>query len=380
MRAHEVQLWEPSTMGFVLSPSTIVRMARALPLLLVLSLTLVACRDKAPVMLSRFMAFDTQVDVSLVAVTRDQAEHAAALVAQDFAYLERDWASDGTAMERVNRLLAQGEPFVPPPSVLRLAQLGQALELESDGLVNLGIGRLVRLWGFDSGNTSSRHPPAGDRISVLVEAAPSMSSIEIKGLVMRGLDPALSLDLTPIAKSQAIDLAIQHLKDLDVRNALIQAGGELRALGERSGQPWRIPVLRPSGSGVLAIVPLRGDEALATVAEHDHAFMHRGQLYHAILDPRTGWPATGVRSVTVMSTEATRAATVARALFIAGPKDWRRLAGRLGARHVLLVDAEGRLHMTPAMAERLELVEANEPVEIAEPEWPAPVGRDDRQP
>jgi hypothetical protein len=56
-----------------------------------------------------------------------------------------------------------------------------------------------------------------------------------------------------------------------------------------------------------------------------------------------------------MSTEATRAWTVARALFIAGSKDWRRLAGRLGARHVLLVDAEGRLHMTPAMAERLEL-------------------------
>jgi FAD:protein FMN transferase len=365
-------------MGFVRSPSTLVRLARALLLLLVLSLTLIGCRDKAPVMLSRFTAFETQVDVSLVAVTRDQAERAAALVAQDFAYLERDWANDGEAMERVNRLLAQGEPFVPPPSVLRLVRLGQSLESESDGLVGLGLGRLVRLWGFDSTRESSHRPPAVEQISALVEAVPSMSSIEIEGLTLRGRNPALSLDLSPIARSQAIDLAIQHLKDLGVRNALIQAGGEQRAIGERSGQPWRIPVRRPSGSAVLAIVPLRGDESLATLTEQDQAFTYQGQLYHAILDPRTGRPATGARAVTVLSTEATHAVAAARALFVAGIQDWRRLAGRLGVRHVLLVDAEGRLHMTPAMAERLERIDADEPVEIAEPEWAAPVALDDR--
>lgn len=367
-------------MGFVLSPSTLVRLARAFPLLLVLSLTLAGCRDKAPVMLSRFTAFETEVDVSLVAVTREQAERAAALVAQDFYYLDRDWASDGEAMERVNRLLAQGEPFVPPPSVMRLVRLGQTLESESGGLVNLGLGRLVRLWGFDSATVASRRPPARERISALVAAAPSMSAITIEGLTLRGGNPALSLDLTPIARSQAIDLAIQHLKDLGVRNALIQAGGELRVLGERSGQPWRIPVLRPSGSAVLAIVPLRGDEALATVAEHDRSFTDRGRLYHSILDPRTGWPATGARSVTILSEETTHAVAAARALFVAGPEDWRHLAGRLGVQQALLVDTEGRLHLTPAMAERLELVDANEPVAIVEPEWPAPVARDERLP
>lgn len=364
-------------MGFVLFPSTSIRLARALPLMLVLSLTLVGCRDKAPVVLSRFMAFETQVDVSLVAVTRDQAERAAALVAQDFAYLERDWASDGEAMERVNRLLAQGEPFVPPPSVQRLVRLGQTLEAESEGLVALGLGRLVRLWGFDSASGSVHRPPSGERISTQVAAAPSMASIEIEGLTLRGRDPALSLDLGPVARSQAIDLAIQHLKDLGVRNALIQAGGELRAIGERSGQPWRIPVLRPSGSAVLAIVPLRGDEALVTLGEQERAFTDQDRLYHAILDPRTGRPATGARSVTVLSTEATHAAVAARALFIAGPKDWRRLAAHLGVHQALLVDAEGRLHMTSAMAGRLELVDVDETIEVVESEWPTPDGQDD---
>ncbi|WP_246172903.1 FAD:protein FMN transferase [Thermochromatium tepidum] len=365
-------------MGFRLSPSSLVRPARALPLLLVLSVALVACRDKTPVMLSHFTAFETQVDVSLVALTRDQAERAAALVAQDFAYLERDWASDGEAMDRVNRLLAQGEPFVPPPSVLRLVRLGQRLEIESEGLVSLGLGRLMRPWEGDTATTASRHPPGRERISAPVASAPSMAAIEIEGLTLCGRDPALSLDLSPVARSQAIDLAIQHLKDLGVRNALIQAGGELRAIGERSGQPWRVPVLHPSGSAVLAIVSLRGDEALATLAEQGHAFTDQGRSDHAILDPRTGLPATGARSVTVLSTEATHAATAARALFIAGAKDWRRLAARLGVRQVLLVDAEGRLHLTPSLAERLERLDVEAPIEIVEPEWPTPAGLDDR--
>ncbi|MGQ9832051.1 MAG: FAD:protein FMN transferase [Thermochromatium sp.] len=367
-------------MGFVLSPSTLVRTAHALSLLLVLSLTLTGCRNEAPVMLSHFTAFDTQVVVSLVAMTRDQAERATALIAQDFASLEREWASDGEAMRRVNRLLAQGEPFVPPPSILHLVRLGQTLESESCGLVNLGLGRLVRLWGFDAAAASSRRPPASESIRTLVEAAPSLSSIDIEGLTIRGNNPALNLDLTPIARGQAIDLAIQHLKDLGVRNALIQAGGELRVLGERSGQPWRIPVPHPSGSTVLAIASLRGDKALATVTEHERSFTDRGQTYHAILDPRTGWPATGTRSVTILGVDTTHTAAAARALFVAGPEDWPRLAGRLGVHRALLVDTEGCLPMTRAMAERLELVDTKDPIAIVAPEWPAPGMQEERLP
>ncbi|SDY26300.1 thiamine biosynthesis lipoprotein [Allochromatium warmingii] len=348
---------------------------RPLALLLLLalvSLTLTACRDKAPVVLTQFTAFDTQVDVNLIAVTRQQAEHAAALVKQDFAYLDRDWSHHGEAMTRVNRLLATGQPFVPPPSVLRLVRLAQRLEAESDGLLNLANGALLRLWGFDAAEITPRPPPTEAQLAALLAAAPSLAALELQGLTLQARAPNLQLDLTPLARSQAIDLAMQHLQELGVRHALIQVGsGELRALGERSGQPWRIPVRRPSGSAVLAIMALRGDEALVTVNEQERVFTYRNQRYHAILDPRTGRPATGARSVTVMSTEATRAAAAARAIFIAGATRWREVAGRFGVQHVLLVDADGGLHLTPAMAARLERVDAAEQVELAEPERPS---------
>ncbi|MBK1716150.1 FAD:protein FMN transferase [Thiocystis violacea] len=356
-------------MRFLSSPSTGFGHRRLILVLLLMSLTLAACREKTPVILARFNAFEAQVDVSLVGVSRDQADQASAILAQDFAYLERDWMTSGGsgAMRRVNQRLARGEPFVAPPSILPLIRLAKTFESDSDGLFNPAIGQLIRLWGFDSAPLNGRPPPTQEQIARLVEAAPAMRQIDIDGLRLTGRNPLLSLDFSAIVKSHAIDLSIQHLRNLGIRNVLIQAGGELRAIGERSGQPWRIPILHPNGSSVMAILSIRGDEGLVTVAEHDRNFMFKGKLYHSIIDPRTGWPAERTRSVTVMHDTATGAAAAARALFIAGPEDWPIIAARMAARYVLLVDLEGRLHMTRAMADRIELVDDQENSVITEP-------------
>ncbi len=313
-----------------------------------------ACYERAPVILTRLQAFATQIDINLVGVTPAQAEHAQALIAQAFGLWEAEWSDQGASMQRVNRFLAQGEPFVPPPSVLRLIRLGQAIESETQGLVNLGSGRLNQLWGFTGGKRSQPHLPSQRQIEAWVRHVPSMSAIEIDGLRVCSHDPALQLDLRPIARAQAIDRVTQRLRRLGIRHALIQTPHEQRALGERSGQPWRVPILYPGGSSVLAILPLRGDEALATVSEYDRSFLIAGQRYHDLLDPRTGQPARGLRLVAVLEQEATRAAVVARALFIAGPQDWQRLALALGARRVLVIDATDRIQLSSALAERLE--------------------------
>ena len=353
-------------MQFLSSPSTGLRpwLIRAL---LTLPLTLVACREQAPVILTRFNAFGAQVDISLVGVTPEQAKQASAILAQDFALLERDWTPQSSSMRRVNRLLASGQPFVAPPSILPLTQMGKSLETQSQGLYTPATGALTRLWGFDQGSLQDHPPPTADQIARLVEAAPRMEQLSVDGLTLAGANPALSLDFSVIARSNAIDLAIQHLKDLGVRNALVQVNGELRAIGERSGQPWRVPLLRPSGSGVLAILPIRGDESVVTAAEYNRYFIFKGRRYHAIIDPRTGWPANASRSVTVLHHDATGAAAAATALFIAGPKEWPSIAERMGVEHVLLIDLEGRLHMSRAMADRVELVDRHELTETLAP-------------
>ncbi len=324
-------------------------------------LALSGCREKTPVVVSQFKAFGTRVDVSLVGVNREQAKQASVLLAENFAYLERDWTStDSGPLPRVNRLLASNEPFVAPPSLVPLVRQCQTYEAQSNGLFNPAIGKLMELWGFDNGPLSHHPPPTSESIERLVKAAPSMAQIEIEGLMLKGDNRELQLDFHLIAKGYAIDLAMRHLLDLGVRNALIQAGGQLRAIGDRSGQPWRVPIRRTNSAGVFAVIAIRGDESVATSTEYDRNFIFEGKPYHAIIDPRTGWPADQTRSVTVVHNGVADAAAAATALFIAGPQAWRTIAENMSARFVLLVDMAGKVHMTRAMADRIELVDHDE--------------------
>ena len=124
---------------------------------------------------------------------------------------------------------------------------------------------------------------------------------------------------------------------------------------------------RPSGTGVLAVLQLRGDESLATVADYGRSFVFEGRTYHSILDPRTGYPATGAHSVTVIHNNAATAEGAAQALFIAGPDHWVDLARHMGVQYVLMVDAAGTILLDPAMAKRAEFQDKGQELRLSPP-------------
>jgi thiamine biosynthesis lipoprotein len=336
---------------------------------LTLTLTLIAgCRDATPVVTARFTAFDTLIDVSIVGVGRPDAERAARLLEEDFAFMDRAWhAWDPGPLGRVNQLLPTGEAFVAPPSIMPLVRLSQTLYENSGGLFNPAVGHLNHLWGFHSDDANARRPPEAREIRRLVAADPGMDDVHIDGLMLRSTNPAVDLDFSAITKGYGIDLAIGHLRELGVRHAMVSAGGTVRVIGERSGQPWRITVRRPSGSGVLAVLQLRGDESIATVADYERNFDFEGKTYHQPLDPRTGYPANGAHSVTVIQSDAATAEGAATALFIAGPEAWVDVARRLGVRYVLMVDGTGSIIMDPAMAKRAEFFDKGQDVRLSPP-------------
>jgi thiamine biosynthesis lipoprotein len=86
--------------------------------------------------------------------------------------------------------------------------------------------------------------------------------------------------------------------------------------------------------------------------------MHDGRRYHHILDPRTGYPVTGTRSVTVIHDNAGTADAAATALFVAGPERWHEIARSMDIKYVMLIDSEGHIVMNPAMQNRIHLINA----------------------
>jgi thiamine biosynthesis lipoprotein len=345
------------------------RHSRVKQLLIISLLTaaLAGCRGDAPVYTTRFLAFGTLVDLSIVGMDRRHAERAGKLVEQDFVFMHRAWhAWEPGPVGRVNRLLTHKDPFAAPPSLLPLIRESQKLAEKSENRFNPAIGHLVELWGFHTDSPECRPPPSRSRIERLLAAQPQMSDLHLEGLQVRTDNPAVKLDFGAIGKGYGIDIAIEHLRELGIANALVKAGGDLRAIGDRSGQPWRIAVRSPSG-GVLGIILVSGDESLFTSGDYDRNFIHEGETYHHVIDPRTGFPARGTRSVTVAHTDATTADAAATALFVAGPQGWHQVAMRMGIRYVLLVDDEGTVHMNPGMAERFQLIDDDVKVEISPP-------------
>jgi thiamine biosynthesis lipoprotein len=329
--------------------------------------SLAGCRNQSPVYNTRFLAFGTLMDLSIVGVERGEAERASQLVEQDFAFMHRAWhAWEPGPMGRVNRLLAEGIRFAAPPSILPLLRKSKELSERSGSLFDPAVGHLVDLWGFHTDSPECRPPPDSRDVDALVKANPRMGDIEIEGIMLRSSNPSVKLDFGAIGKGYGIDLAIEHLRELGIHNAIINAGGDLRAIGDRSGRPWRIAIRSPSG-GVFAILKVAGDESVFTSGDYERNFIYEGRTYHHIIDPRTGRPAEGTRAVTVVHSDATTADAAATALFVAGPDRWHQTAAALGIRFVLLIDADGVVHMNPAMAERVELLQKDAQVLIGPP-------------
>jgi thiamine biosynthesis lipoprotein len=157
----------------------------------------------------------------------------------------------------------------------------------------------------------------------------------------------MGLDLGAIAKGRAVDRALDKLVARGIRNAIIDAGGDLRIIGSRPGKDsWRIGVQHPREPGVLLLTLDLKDTAIVTSGDYERFFMVDGVRYHHILDPSTGQPARGCQSVTVLAPTATEADACATAAFVLGPsKGLAFLRARPGVRGII-VAADGQLHWT----------------------------------
>jgi thiamine biosynthesis lipoprotein len=336
--------------------------------LLIATLLLGSCERNQPVYNSRFLAFGTLTDISIVGVPRERAEAAVAALEEDFTIMHKAWHAWAPGpLTRTNMLLSEQVRFSVPPSVLPLLKISKQLSRQSDHLFNPAVGRLIKLWGFQHDSFDNNHPPGREDLTDLLNANPTMDDIDIDGIHAQSRNPAIQLDFGAIGKGYGIDLAIEHLKEMGINNAIVNSGGDLRAIGSRSGHPWRIAIRSPSGSGTIGFLYISGDESVFTSGNYERNYLWKGKLYHHIIDPRTGYPAEGTRSVTVIHDSATVADAAATALFVAGPGDWHQIAQQMGVKYVLLIDANNIIHMNPAMQKRVHLMDKSLNIRLSAP-------------
>ncbi|HHM05996.1 MAG TPA: FAD:protein FMN transferase [Gammaproteobacteria bacterium] len=324
--------------------------------LTVACLLLAACsRPPIPVHQTQVLAFGTLVDITIAGTDKASAGEATAAVIHLLNTLHRRWhAWEPSPVTALNAQLARGEPATVDADMAAVIRRARKLAEQSGGLFNPAIGRLLQLWGFQQDERPEEMPPpAEEEITAWLATHPSMADLTLDGATVSSRNPAVQLDFGAFIKGYGVDLALAELKRRGIDNAIINAGGDLRAMGVRGDRPWRVGIRDPRGPGVLASLEIQGDEAVFTSGDYERYFIHEGLRYHHILDPRSGRPARGTTSVTVVHTSGTEADAAATALFIAGPARWRETAKALGLRQVMLIDDRGTVHVSPELAARL---------------------------
>jgi len=311
--------------------------------------------NSEPFQQSQLLALGTLVDVSLWDVDTAQANQAIHDIDTQLHDLHHNWHSwlPGR-LHDINAALAKGQAIEINDVELKLLQQAQQLAESSQHLFNPAIGQLIDLWGFHS-DTPEGPPPASAAIQKLLLLQPRMSNLSFDDHTLSSNNTAVQLDMGAFAKGYAVDQAIELLKQRGINNAIVNAGGDLRAIGQRGERPWRIGIRHPKQPGIIAALETQGDESVFTSGNYERFFEYNGQRYHHIIDPRSGHPGSEALAVTVIHNNAAIADAAATALLIAGPKNWHNIAQQMGIHEAMLIDNELTAHLTRAMAQRIQL-------------------------
>ncbi|MCW9013801.1 MAG: FAD:protein FMN transferase [Gammaproteobacteria bacterium] len=321
-----------------------------------LALLLTACDNNPKEFHHSILQFGTIIDVTLYDVDEKLAAQAFKELDADFEYMHQNWTPwEPSSVSRVNSLIPTGKKFSMDPSVIPLVIESKKLAAKTDNLFNPAIGKLINLWQFHKHDQPGIAPPDKQQIDQLIQQNPQMSNLHLEGVKMYSDNPNVQLSFGAFAKGYAIDLSIKRLKQLGIDNAIINTGGDLKTMGNHGDRPWKIAIRHPRKDDIIASIEPQGEESIFTSGDYERFYMYEGKRYHHILDPNTGYPAEGTQSVTVIHHDSGLADAAATALFIAGPDHWHRMAKNLGITKVMLIDADGNVHVSPEMQQKLIL-------------------------
>jgi thiamine biosynthesis lipoprotein len=269
--------------------------------------------------------------------------------------------TDHSEVSRINAGAGSGEAVSVSPETFAVLEKALWIARASDGAFDITVGAFKGLWKFDEDKDGS--------LPLRRDVLARLPLVDHRGLL---LDPSRhtarlarrgqSITLGGIAKGLIVDRAVAKLRENGLGNFLVQAGGDMFAAGSHDGRPWRVGIQDPragageprSGDTSFALIELR-DAAFNTSGDYERFVIKDGKRYHHILDPRTGYPVTHTRSVTVLAPSSFLADTLDTAVFVLGAKKGMELVRSVPGAEVVIVDAQNQVHVSPGLEGRLHL-------------------------
>ncbi|WP_261142015.1 FAD:protein FMN transferase [Serratia proteamaculans] len=238
----------------------------------------------------------------------------------------------GSELSRFNASRAVDKPF--PVSAATTEVVLEALRINrvTDGALDVTVGPLVNLWGFGPEGRPDKVPSAAELEQR--RAWTGIDKLSVQGNALVKSIPELYVDLSSIAKGYGVDVIAQYLQSQQVKNYMVDIGGEVRTRGHNGEKkPWRIAIERPTAGmeqkAQLVIQP--GEMSIATSGDYRNYFEQGGVRYSHTIDPVTGRPIHHhLVSVTVLSPTCMAADGLSTGLNVLGPERGMALANLMG--------------------------------------------------
>jgi thiamine biosynthesis lipoprotein len=262
-----------------------------------------------------------------------------------------EWAPSDVV--RINRAAGTSAVKVDPET---LAVIEKSLEMSrrSGGAFDITFAAMKGLWKFDE-DLDPKVPPQDeiDRRRKLINwrdviVDHGKGTVKLRRVGMR-------LGLGGIAKGYAVDRVAGVLRADGFENFMVQAGGDLFVAGSKGPSSWMVGVRDPRGGprDIIARMPIK-DHAFSTAGDYERSFVLGGRRYHHIIDPKTGFPATASREVTIYAPTAFLADALDDAVFILGPKKGLALAESYDDCAALIVDGSNQVWTSKRLEGKLQ--------------------------
>ncbi len=265
------------------------------------------------------IALGTVVNITIAAESHDIAARAAEAA---FAEIERIEAlmSPKIATSDVARANRDAASYPVAISLETFDLINRAKKIsdDTDGAFDISFASISHLWNFDK---KPFIPPKPHDVQLLLNNFTSKNIVlDVHKKTVQYKTKRVKIGLGGIAKGYAIFRAMEVLRRYGIRHAIVDAGGDLMVIGHKGNEPWKVGLAHPRSKGILAVIDMQNGDSIATSGDYERFAMYNGVRYHHILNPNTGFPATGSISVSVMCDDPVLADAYATAFFVMGRK------------------------------------------------------------
>lgn len=251
-----------------------------------------------------------------------------------------EWKPE-TQISEVNRN-AGIKPVKVDPEVFALTEKGIYFSKLTDGAFDISIVAMDKIWKFDD---SMNELPSEESIknsvknvgyqNIILDKTNSTIFLKNKGM---------KIGFGSIGKGYAADKTRELMKSLGVKAGIINASGDISAWGTQpDGKPWAIGINNPFKDDKIAAVLYLKENAVTTSGSYEKYAEIHGKRYSHIMNPKTGYPSTGLTSVTIVGNNATMANGFSTSIMVLGKKEGLKLIKKFPEYQYLIIEDSGKI-------------------------------------